>query len=359
MRFFSVAIGIAFMLSACGGSPAAVESVTTPHTVQGGMPIFTDYDSALSYVQRAMQKAQSHIVFRTPHNGLQMAERLAQDSVKGALVTKVSVMTLGGVVTLTPQYVDDCLLLAVHRGDLPESQLSFTQRNALHKIQGVVRDIRRQYATQYEQALAMHDYILCTSSYDSTMTTWNHATVTVDLINTHRSVCDGYTRLLHMMLSMGDIENCIVIGSSEKDVAHSWNLARLDGEWTHIDCTYDDPVPDEQERVFRHYFGMSDARIAVNHRWKREDYPKAISEKLYYPVTRGLRFDTVADMLRYSVSHAAAGHKNICAYVRELDNTTVNAKTSIEQQQIKLRLNVVKSMQYDKNTPGIVYCHFR
>ncbi len=306
-----------------------------------------------------MNQAKPLIGFRTTGNSLQMAKRLAQDVVKYSMVTKVSTMALGDAVTLTPSYVDDCLLLAAHRGDIPESRLSSTQRNALHKIQGVVRGIQQQYGTQYEQALAMHDYILSASYYDVNMKTWNQSTVTVDLINTHRSVCDGYTRLFHMMLSMAGIENRIVVGSSDKDVSHSWNIVRLEGEWTHVDCTYDDPVPDDPGRKMRHYFGMSDARIAANHRWNRADYPTAKSESLYYPTTRGLRFATVADMLRYSVTYAAAGHKSICAYVRELDSSSTDAAKRLEQQQIQMRLNLVKSIQCDKDTPGVIYCHFR
>lgn len=318
-----------------------------------------DYRAALEAVLDGMRRGKSPITLRVKGNSQQIAARLTQDSVKHAMVTKVRTIAMGDYITLHPDYVDDTLLLAVYRGDLPESALSSSQRAALNKIRGVVGNIMRQHADQYNQALAMHDYILITSMYDMSMKSWEHATVTVDLINTHRSVCDGYTRLFHIMLSMAGIENCIVVGSSGKNISHSWNMAKLEGQWTHIDCTYDDPVPDEQGRTMRHYFGMSDAMIARNHVWNRAAYPQANSDALHYPTTRGLRFDTMEAFLLYCQRHAAAGNDKISAYVQELDSAESNAKACLEQEQRRLRLNIVERLQVDDATPGVIYCHFR
>lgn len=326
---------------------------------QGAWSQFSDYDSALSYAFNCMRKGQNPVCLRVKSDGPLIAQMLARDCVKYAMITKINTVAMGNMVTLHLSYVDDTLLLAAHRGELPESSLTTPQRNALHKIQGVVRDIVKKNSDEYAQALAMHDYILQTSAYDTKMKTWNHETVTVDLINTHRSVCDGYTRLYHMMLSMAGIENMIVVGSGDKNVSHSWNLVRIDGAWTHVDCTYDDPVPDEPGRTLRNYFGMPDSMIARNHTWTRADYPKAASSSLYYPTTRGLRFKTMEDFLRYCASYAAAGHKNICAYVQELDSSSADAKSMVEKTQNQLRLNVVNRMQVDASTPGIIYCQFR
>lgn len=357
MRALMVTVGLLGMLGAMGCSSAPTAGGAT--AAQGEMPVFSDYPSALNYVLSKMQEGKTPLLLRMSGNSQQTAQKLTQDCVKHAMITKVNSMSLGSVVSLNLTYVDDTLLLAAHKGYLPESKLTASQRSALHKIQGVVNGIMRQHASQYEQALAMHDYILTTSRYDTSMKTWNHATVTVDLISTHRSVCDGYTRLYHMMLSMAGIENRIVIGSSSDNVAHSWNLVRLGGVWTHVDCTYDDPVPDAAGRTMRNYFGMSDAQIARNHRWPRSEYPAATSTSAYYPTTRGLRFNTMEEFLRYCPGHAAAGNKNISAYVKEADSARVDSRSLLENTQKRLQMNLVKSLQVDSGTPGILYCHFR
>lgn len=359
MRALLAVAGVLVVLGSVGCSSPAPGTVEVDTHQQGAGPLFSDYASALDYAFRSMAQGKSPICMRVMSDGSQIAKKLARDCVKYAMITQIRSVAYGNMVTLHPSYVDDTLLLAVHRGDLPESSLSVAQRNALRKIQGVVQDIVRRHSGQYEQALAMHDYIVQTCAYDSEMKVWNQESVTVDLINTHRSVCDGYTRLYHLMLSLAGIDNKIVLGRGSDNVTHSWNLVCLDGTWTHVDCTYDDPVPDAPGRVLRNYFGMSDAMIARNHTWARADYPRASSSSMYYPTTRGLRFKTMEEFLRYGASYAAAGHKTITAYVQELDSSHVDAKSRLEKAQAHMRMNLVKILQNDSATPGIIHCHFR
>ena len=50
-------------------------------------------------------------------------------------------------------------------------------------------------------------------------------------------------------------------------------LALLDGDWYHIDPTWDDPLPDGRER--HTYFCLTDAEMARDHSWDTSAYPKA------------------------------------------------------------------------------------
>ena len=43
---------------------------------------------------------------------------------------------------------------------------------------------------------------------------------------------------------------------------HAWNLIKIDGEWYHIDVTWDDPTPDLLGRVNHVFFLISDDAIA-------------------------------------------------------------------------------------------------
>lgn len=360
MRLIWVLVSALTFLGANGCSTSAT-GADSKVAYSTSHPSFSDYSEALRYVYQEMQKGRNTIGFRYEgSDSHKVAERLSHDSLHQSLVTKVRCMAMGQLVMLVPEYVDDCLLLAAHRGDLPLSALSDAQQKALSKIQGVVHLVKKHHHHPYDQALALHDYVLQTSHYDETTTRWNHATVTVDLINTHRAVCDGYTRLYHLLLSLAGIENRIVIGKSDKNIAHSWNLVCIDGQWMHVDCTYDDPVPDEEQRVMRHYFGMSDRLIAVNHSWTRADYPAAVSDSLYYPTTRGLCFDTLKEFLQYCAEHAADGQQTISAYVQELVSCRAGmVKTRLEQAQASMQLNVLKRIQVDDATPGIIYGYFR
>ena len=60
------------------------------------------------------------------------------------------------------------------------------------------------------------------------------------LIN-HKAVCSGYSDAYGLLLSKVGVESYVV---SSSELNHAWNLVKIDGDWYHVDCTWDDPVWD-------------------------------------------------------------------------------------------------------------------
>ena len=44
---------------------------------------------------------------------------------------------------------------------------------------------------------------------------------------------------------------------------HAWNLVQLDGQWYHVDVTWDDPAPDRYGQVLHDYFLVTDQEISA------------------------------------------------------------------------------------------------
>ena len=60
-----------------------------------------------------------------------------------------------------------------------------------------------------------------------------------------KAVCEGYTRAMQYLLQKCGIESAEIVGyvhkeNNEKDVPHAWNLVKIDGDYYHIDATWDD-----------------------------------------------------------------------------------------------------------------------
>ena len=69
-----------------------------------------------------------------------------------------------------------------------------------------------------------------------------------------------------------DIEAKYVVGNAGGP--HAWNLVKVDEQWYHLDITWNDPVPDQGERVHYQYFLISDEKLSNDHEWIKSDYPK-------------------------------------------------------------------------------------
>ena len=113
-----------------------------------------------------------------------------------------------------------------------------------------------------EKVRAVHDWVVTNLAYDTTFGSYS----AYEAFFNGQAVCEGYSLLTYKMLSMLDIENILVTGSSNGQ-DHMWNLVKLCCgkccSWFHLDTTWDDPIPDG---MLRHdYFLLSDAEIQRDH----------------------------------------------------------------------------------------------
>lgn len=91
----------------------------------------------------------------------------------------------------------------------------------------------------------IHDYIIDKSEYDTLKTknindkTYKSNTAYGVLVEGF-GICSGYSDAMKLFLDKLNIINYKVSNDQ-----HIWNLVYLDGEWYHLDLTWDDPVSDK------------------------------------------------------------------------------------------------------------------
>ena len=89
----------------------------------------------------------------------------------------------------------------------------------------------------------------------------------------HNAVCQGYALAFKVLMDRAGIPCCYV---SSDAINHAWNMVRLDGNWYHVDVTWDDPIytstKDWAGSVKRENLLCSDTEIAnTGHReWTTE-----------------------------------------------------------------------------------------
>lgn len=113
--------------------------------------------------------------------------------------------------------------------------------------------------TDLEKLLVVHDYMALNYEYDYDNyindTIPNESYTANGIIVNKTGVCQAYAEAYMAIMAMLDVP-CQLITSD--DMWHAWNLVRLDGDWYHVDVTWDDPVLDEIGRVRHEYFLFSD-----------------------------------------------------------------------------------------------------
>ncbi|MFJ7669388.1 transglutaminase domain-containing protein [Lysinibacillus sp. NPDC097195] len=154
-------------------------------------------------------------------------------------------------------------------------QAAYVEMNA----QEIVASIEKNARTDVEKIKAVNDYIVANTAYTEQTKSSPHSAYTV--LAEHGGVCQGYALLAHTLLQKLGFETQYIVGYVGQE-GHAWNLVKLDGQWYHLDTTWNDPVPDRKGAVRYQYFLVDDRTMARDHTWIANDYPKATSTLYSY-----------------------------------------------------------------------------
>lgn len=299
----------------CGPVDASKEA-RAAKTHGGEIRTFASQADALAYVRSRVAQCDTGITLKVTGNGAAVSKNIANIMANDSRLSGMKSFSLGNMVVFEPEYAEDALLLRAINDPSIEASLTVSQKSALNKARGIVSKVCARYSSDYDRALALHDYIVKNATYSKCSAAKNLAASTSCMLHSGEGICEGYARAYGLLLTLAGIENRYVGGAAGNDT-HAWNLAKLGGQWVHIDCTYDDPLPDAPDRAIRSYFAMSDSQIGVNHRWNRSSVPAATNSSLYYPFKMGLHFATMQELINYCTTHSVpAGY--VTAYVDEL-----------------------------------------
>lgn len=152
------------------------------------------------------------------------------------------------------------------------------------KTNYIISKIIKPEMNEFEKELAIHDFIVLNTRYD--VKNYENNTIPMSSYNIDGvllngvAVCEGYAKAFQMLLNKVGIESIIV---SEPRINHAWNIVKIDGEYYHVDVTWNDPIPDRQGRVLHTFFNVSDRKMLQGkHIWDQEKYPACTSEKYSY-----------------------------------------------------------------------------
>ena len=111
-------------------------------------------------------------------------------------------------------------------------------------VENKVNEIIKEDMTTEEKIKKIHNYIIDSTKYDTLKTeniyddTYKSNTAYGVLIQGY-GICSGYSDTMAIFLNKLGIENYKISNDT-----HIWNLVHINGVWTHLDTTWDDPISD-------------------------------------------------------------------------------------------------------------------
>lgn len=147
-------------------------------------------------------------------------------------------------------------------------------------VAAILAEVIEPGQSQLQQLIAVHDYLVAHTSYDvGDQGELSHSAYGALLYQT--GVCEAYARALQGLLRELGIESRFITGTASGG-DHGWNLVKLDGQYYHVDATWDDPVPDRPGRVLHSYLLLPDSVMRRDHAWVAADYPVCDSDRFAY-----------------------------------------------------------------------------
>ncbi len=153
----------------------------------------------------------------------------------------------------------------------------------------------------YEKLKFFHDYLIlnCESDKD-----YAFADTVYGALVEKKALCEGYSKAFSYLCNLAGIENVLVTG--ETYVAHMWNMVKLDGNWYHVDVTWD-KSDDQLHEVFPdvvlyQYFMVTDAVIRNTHTVYTQPFapPQAFGTAENYFVREGADISSREELLTVS-----------------------------------------------------------
>lgn len=159
----------------------------------------------------------------------------------------------------------------------------------LTEVQKVAKDFVNNYIaddmTDFEKEMEIIQYMVQNITYDydnfleETVPGTSYGTTGALLYGT--AVCAGYTDTFTLLADACGLETMEVSGEGNGVGGwggHAWNKIKLDGEWYHVDVTWEDPIMNgDPENGYGYgnlrneYINITDSKMAKDHRWTAKE----------------------------------------------------------------------------------------
>ncbi len=166
----------------------------------------------------------------------------------------------GKVLSVTPTYTMSKGEIATAQGKFDAAVREFTK--GIHS--GM---------TQFEIEKTLHDRLILACTYTST----SHAHDAYGALVEGKAVCEGIANGVTVLCRAVGIEALLVTGTSQNPASgqpenHAWNIVKIDGDYYHLDVTWDNAGEPAPGGIHYAWFNIPTAMVSQDHTLQQEGY---------------------------------------------------------------------------------------
>jgi len=150
------------------------------------------------------------------------------------------------------------------------------------RVDEIITNLINNEMDEEEKILAIHDYILENAFYDLTWSPEDNPSIfrsnmAYGPLFQGFAICSGFTDAMAIFLTRFNIPN-FKIASTD----HVWNAVLIDGEWLHLDLTWNSPVDENNpyETNLIHKFFLITTEVLIEHEITNHDFNPLIYQEL-------------------------------------------------------------------------------
>jgi len=201
------------------------------------------------------------------------------------------------------------------------------------KIDAYVQEFAKKFITDdmddFHRAKAVNDFVVQLATYTDKGDSQGQSVY--ELISNETGVCQAYALLAYRLFLAAGLDAKYVYGYSDNQL-HAWNLVSVNGDWLHIDTTWNDITPIEPYAISYAYFLVNDEKLSEDHIWANENYFAATSNAydfmhdMWYADTVGnvIYYNDMNDNMVYAYDLAAKQNRQVtetaCYYLAAFED---------------------------------------
>lgn len=163
--------------------------------------------------------------------------------------------------------------------------------------------------TEWEKEKYVHDFICENVQYDKLKKAYSHEII--GPLGQGVGVCEGIAKAVKVLLDALGVWCVIAICGNNPDKGikyrHTWNIVRINGEYYHLDVTFDNTLGKDVKELRYDYFNLDDQQIFRDHEPLIAPAPVCKNHDHFYYKEKKLSFTKIEDVYKRSLQAAKKG----------------------------------------------------